>query len=218
MLLYTIRLLLRFKLKSLNINYLSLKGYGMNMNTALLLLEFQNDYFPNGRVHLEKSVEASEKATHLLKVFREKKLPVIHVQHISTHPDATYFLPCTKGAEFYANLQPLKQETIIKKHYPNSFKDTTLSKHLIENRINHLLISGMTTHLSVDATVRAAHDLGFNCTVLHDACAAHQLSFNHVNISANEVHSAFMAALQSTYAQVIATEEYLKKFAMVETA
>jgi len=181
------------------------------MNTALLLLEIQNDYFPNGRIYLEKSLEASDKAQSVLLAYREKKLPIIHVQHISTHPDATYFLPCTKGTEFYSKVYPLKGETIIKKHYPNSFKDTSLLNHLIKNQINHLVICGMMTQMTIDATVRAAYDLGFTCTVLHDACAARQLEFNHTTISPQNVHYAFLAALQPTYATVLSSEDFLQK-------
>src|SRR5262249_51261979 len=152
------------------------------------LLEIQNDYFPNGRIPLEKSVDACARAQTILHAFREKSLPVIHVQHISTHPDANYFLPCTKGAEFHSSVQPIKGEMIIKKHYPNSFKDTPLLNHLIKNQINHLVICGMMTQLTVDSTVRAAYDLGFTCTVLLDACAARHLEFNNTTISALNVH------------------------------
>lgn len=181
------------------------------MNTGLLLLEIQNDYFPTGRTPLEKAPEASSKAQVVLNAFRERKLPVIHVQHISTQPDSSSLLPCTRGAEFHPSVQPIKGETIIKKHYPNSFKDTQLLNYLIKNQINHLLICGMTTHAAVDATVRAAHDLGFSCTVLHDACAARQLEFNHTTISTLQVHYAFLAALQPNYAHVLSTEDYLQK-------
>lgn len=181
------------------------------MNTALLLLEMQNDYFPNGRIPLEKSLEASMKAQSVLHSYRERKLPVIHIQHISTHPDATYFLPCTKGADFYTTLQPTKSETVIKKHYPNSFKDTGLLNHLIKNQINHLVICGMMTQMTVEATVRAAYDLGFTCTVLYDACAAKQLEFNNIIIPAQDVHFAFLAALQPTYASVFSSDEFLHK-------
>ena len=184
---------------------------GPGMKTALLLLEIQNDYFPNGRIPLERSVEASAKAQTVLNAYRELKRPVIHVQHISTHPDATYFLPCTKGAEFYPSVQPTKSETIIKKHYPNSFKDTGLLNYLHKNEIDHLIICGMMTQMTVEATVRAAYDLGFICTVLHDACAAHQLEFNHTTIPAQQVHSAFLAALQPTYASIVSSEEYLQR-------
>lgn len=181
------------------------------MNTALLLLEIQNDYFPHGRVPLEKSIEASAKAQMVLHAYRENKWPVIHVQHISTHPNASYFLPCTKGADFHANVTPSKNESIIKKHYPNSFKDTTLLNYLSKHKIDHLVVCGMLTHLAVDATVRAAYDFGFSCTVLHDACSARQLEFNHNVISALNVHQSFLAALQLVYATVLGTEDYLQK-------
>lgn len=181
------------------------------MNTALLLLEIQNDYFPNGRTPLERSTEAAVKAQQLLQAFREKRQPIIHAQHISTQPNAAFLLPCTKGAEFHSSVQPLKGETIIKKHYPNAFKDTQLLSHLTKNKINHLLICGMTTHLSVDSTVRAAHDLGISCTVLHDACAARQLEFNHNTIPTQNVHHAFLAALQCGYATVTSTDGFLQK-------
>lgn len=181
------------------------------MNTALLLLEIQNDYFPNGRIPLEKSLEVSSKAKSILHAYREKKMSIIHVQHISTHPNATYFLPCTKGADFHADVAPLKGEMIVKKHYPNSFKDTSLLNFLVKNKINHLLVCGMMTHLSVDATVRAAYDLGFSCTVVHDACAAKQLEFNHNNITSQTVHNAFMAAFYPSYATIIATDDYLQR-------
>ena len=188
------------------------------MNTALLLIDIQNDYFPNGRMPLERSTEASLKAQEALQAARAKHQPVIHVQHISTRPDATYFLPCTKGIEFHQNVQPLKNETIIKKHYPNSFKDTGLLNHLIKHQINHLVICGMMTHLCIDATVRAAYDLGFSCTVLHDACATKTLEFNNTPIPAASVHHAFIAALQPTYANIFSVREYLHKTGAQHTA
>jgi nicotinamidase-related amidase len=180
------------------------------MNTALLLIDIQNDYFPNGRMPLERSTDASLKAQEVLHAFRAKQKLVTHVQHISTRPDATYFLPCTKGIEFHPNAQPNKNEVIIKKHYPNSFKDTGLLNHLTKNRIDHLVIGGMMTHLCIDATVRAAYDLGFSCTVLHDACASKNLEFNNTPIPAQSVHHAFLAALQPTYSNVISVRELLQ--------
>lgn len=181
------------------------------MKTALLLLEIQNDYFPNGRIPLEKSIEASERAQTALQAYREQNQHVIHVQQISTDPTANFCLPCTKGANFCPAVEPIKNEMIIKKHYPNSFKDTALLNHLIKKQINHLVIAGMMTHITVDATVRAAYDLGFTCTVLHDACAAKQLEFNHTPISATNVNYAFLAAFQPAYATVLGTEEFLQK-------
>jgi nicotinamidase-related amidase len=188
------------------------------MKTALLLIDIQNDYFPNGRMPLERSTDASLKAQEVLQAFRAKQKMVTHVQHISTRPDATYFLPCTKGIEFHPNVQPVKNEIIVKKHYPNSFKDTGLLNHLTKNRIDHLVICGMMTHLCIDATVRAAYDLGFSCTVLHDACATKNLEFNNTPIPAQSVHHAFLAALQPTYSNVISVRELLQTIGVTPSA
>jgi nicotinamidase-related amidase len=181
------------------------------MNIALLLIDIQNDYFPNGRMPLEKSTEASLKAQEALLSFRQHRLPVIHVQHISTRPDAVHFLPCTKGVEIHSNVQPIKNEPIIKKHYPNSFKDTQLLNLIQKHKINHLIIAGMMTHLCIDSTVRAASDHGLTCTVLHDACAARNLEFNNMIIPAQNVHHAFLAALHRNYATVTTVKEFLQK-------
>ena len=181
----------------------------MSNNTALLLIEFQNDYFPNGRMPLEKSTEASQRAQEILQACRAKQIPVLHVQQVSTRQNDSHLLPCTKGVEIHANVAPLKNETIIKKHYPNSFKDTTLHSHLVKHHINHLVIAGMMTHMGIEASVRAACDLGFSCTVLSDACATKNLEFHNMLIPAQTVQSAFLAALHPLYADVITVREFL---------
>ena len=131
------------------------------MSTALLLIDIQNDYFPNGRMPLEKSMDACQRSQEVLNTWRTKQLPIIHIQHVSTRPDAVHFLPCTKGVEIHPDVKPLKNEILVKKHYPNSFKDTNLVTHLQKNKVTHLVIVGMMTHMCVEATVRAAYDLGF---------------------------------------------------------
>lgn len=180
------------------------------MKTALLLIEFQNDYFPNGRMPLEKSTEACQKAQEALQVYRAKQFFIVHAQQTNTYQHATHFLPCTKGVEFHPNVQPLRNEITIKKHYPNSFKDTNLLNQLIKHQINHLVIAGMMTHMSIDATVRAAYDLGFSCTVLHDACATKNLEFNNTMIPSQSVHNAFLGALQPLYANMMSVRELLQ--------
>ncbi|MBF0552842.1 MAG: isochorismatase family protein, partial [Deltaproteobacteria bacterium] len=85
------------------------------MNMALILVDIQQDYFPGGRMELIGSTAASEVARRLLMTFRERNLPIIHVQHISIHEGATFFLPNTEGINFHKNVTPLPNETIITK-------------------------------------------------------------------------------------------------------
>lgn len=179
------------------------------MNTALLLIDIQNDYFPGGKMELEGSIEASEKAKQILTYFREKKLPVIHIQHISVRPGASFFIPGTEGAEIQCNVKPMAGEIIVQKNFPNSFRNTNLLQELKSKDVNSIIICGMMTHMCVDATTRAAFDFGFDCIVLHDACATKALSFNNKIIPAEYVHTTFMAALSGVYAKIIATNEFI---------
>jgi nicotinamidase-related amidase len=183
------------------------------MNTALLLVDIQNDYFPGGKMELEGSIEASLRARELLSLFRERKMNLVHIQHVSTRAGATFFLPDTAGVEHHEIVRPLQGETVILKNYPNSFRDTPLLEHLKKDRIDHVVIVGMMTHMCVEATTRAAADHGLRCTVVHDACATRALSFGGRIVPAESVHAAFMSALSGVYARVVGTREFLSGLA-----
>jgi nicotinamidase-related amidase len=179
------------------------------MSIALILIDIQNDYFPGGRMELVRSLEAAGAAERLLARFRKASWPVYHIQHISTHPTATFFLPGTPGVNIHPGVSPFPNESVITKHYPNSFRETSLLERLKADGIDQLLISGMMTSMCVDATVRAAFDLGFSCTVAADACATKNLTFDGETISARNVHGAFLSALGSVYANIRTTDAIL---------
>jgi nicotinamidase-related amidase len=182
------------------------------MSTALILIDMQKDYFPGGRMELVGSTEAASSAARLLAAFRKASWQVFHVQHISAQPTATFFLPGTTGIEIHSTVTPLPSEPVVTKHFPNSFRETNLLELLKANGISQLLICGMMTSMCVDATVRAAFDLGFANTVAHDACATRDLSFNGETIPACQVHGAFIAALGAVYAEIKATDDMLARF------
>lgn len=181
------------------------------MNTALIIIDIQNDYFQNGKAELVHPEKASANAKLLLEQFRKKNLPVVHIQHIASRPEATFFISGTTGAEIYHDVQPTDQEQIIIKHYPNSFRETQLLEYLNSKNITDLVICGMQTHMCVDATTRAAKDFGFNCTVIGDACATKDLAVNGATVQADDVQTAFLSALNYFYSTVMNAEEYFKQ-------
>jgi nicotinamidase-related amidase len=180
---------------------------------TLVLIDIQNDYFPGGRMTLPGSPEAGQQAHRLLEHFRRRALPTVHVQHLAASPGATFFLPGTEGAELHASVAPKPDERVVQKHFPNSFRETGLLELLRADGAKRLVLCGMMTHMCVDATVRAAADLGFECLLAHDACATRALSQGGVTVPAEHVHLAFLAALGSAYAQVQSTDEILAQFA-----
>jgi nicotinamidase-related amidase len=158
-------------------------------------------------MELVGSPAAAARAAELLARFRDKRMPVIHMQHVSVRPGATFFLPDTEGVKIHASVAPVAGETVIEKHFPNSFRETPLLDHLRKNGIDKLAIAGMMTHMCIDTTTRAAADQGFACTLAHDACATRDLAFGGAKVAAGDVHNAFLAALSGPFAKVVAAKD-----------
>ncbi len=180
------------------------------MKQGLILVDIQNDYFTSGNMELVGMEHASDNAAVILQKFREKQFPLFHVQHISTHPGATFFLPSTKGVEIYQSIAPQSGEIVVQKHFPNSFRETTLLDHLKASKVEEVVICGAMSHMCIDATTRAAFDFDFRCTVIEDACATRDLQYKGETIEAAKVHAAFMSALAAPYAKVISAAEFIK--------
>ena len=176
-------------------------------DTALLVIDIQNDYFPGGAMELEGADAAGAKAGAAIAKFRKDGNPVIHVRHLSVRPGSTFFLPGTKGAEIHSAVTPRQGETVIEKNFPNSFRSTSLREALEGYGIKNLVVAGMMTHMCVDASVRHAADLGYKVTLLGDACATRAQSYGGETVPARQVHAAFLAALNGFYAKVVNTHE-----------
>jgi nicotinamidase-related amidase len=174
--------------------------------TALVLVDIQNDYFPGGAMELCGADAAGARAAAVLDRFRTAGAPVVHVRHESARPGATFFLPGTPGADIRACVAPRAGEAVLTKAYPNSFRETALAAHLSALGAKRLVVCGMMTHMCVDATVRAAFDLGYAVTVAGDACASRDLVYAGRAVAAADVHAAFLAALAAVYATVVAAD------------
>lgn len=183
------------------------------MKNCLILVDFQNDYFPGGTMELVGIEEAAANAQMLLNTSRKAKSPVIHIQHIAARPGATFFLPETDGAKIHRMMTPQEDEIVVVKNFPNSFRGTSLLEMLKEKQLDTLVICGAMSHMCIDATTRAAFDLGFNCIVAEDACATRDLNFKGTTIKAAEVHASFMAALSVPYAKILSTREIIESMA-----
>lgn len=182
------------------------------MKTALLLIDIQNDYFPGGKFPLVNPEEAAQNAYMLLQCFREHGGHHIHIQHISLKPDAKFFIKGDRGSDIHNSVAHFEGEPIVYKHYPNAFRATNLLEMLKEWEVERVVVTGMMTHMCVDATARAAADLGFQVIVAEDACATRDLQYGETVIPAEHVHKAFLAALKS-YGKVMKSAEIIAHLA-----
>lgn len=82
-------------------------------------------------------------------------------------------------------------------------------EYLKENEVTEVVITGMMTHMCVDATTRAAFDFEYKCTVIGDACASRDLEIKGSSVKSTDVHNAFLSALEFFYAEIKNTDEFL---------
>lgn len=176
-------------------------------NTALVIIDIQNDYFSGGAFALDGVDIAAQKASELLEIFREQNLPIVHIQHENTKPEMGFMLPGSIGQKINDSVKPKKSETCFTKHYPNAFWQTELENYLNELNIQHLVIAGMMTHMCVSSTARAAMERGFLTTLIQDACATRSIEFDGEVISGKTVHKTALAELT-----LISKITSLKKF------
>ena len=177
------------------------------MSTGLVIVDIQNDYFPGGKMTLERIEQAAENAARLLAHFRDTGQPTFHIQHTWEDESAPFFVSGTPGAAIHESIAPKAGEPVIVKHFPNSFRESRLLGELRDAGVDRLAICGAMSHMCIDATTRAAADLGFDCVVVHDACATTKVEFDGKRVPADEVHAAFMSALGFAYAKVVPTND-----------
>jgi len=169
--------------------------------TALLIIDIQDFYFPGGAVPLYGPEEASRNAARILERFRAEGRPVIHVGH-----------KAKDKMGFHETVAPKGGEKVFYKSEVSAFNGTDLLSYLKEQKVQRLVILGMQTHMCVEAAVRAAHDLGFECILVEDACATRNLKYKDREVSAEDVHAATLSTLNRAYATVIDTETFLTTY------
>jgi nicotinamidase-related amidase len=179
------------------------------MTRALIIVDIQLDYFPGGAFPLVGPDAAAAVARRVLDGFRASGELVVHIFHVSG-AEAPFFRPGTPGIGIHPLVAPTGDEIVLEKHEPNSFIGTGLQQLLVDEGVTELVIVGMMSSMCIDSTTRAASELGFEVTVVSDACAAPDLTFGDSVIPGASVHASFMAALDGSFATVLAADELEK--------
>jgi nicotinamidase-related amidase len=171
-----------------------------NPKTALLLIDFQEFYFPSGYNALVEPEAASNRAAVLLDYFRKNKELVVFLKHA-----------VKKDSLIHSSVSPIDGEKVITKHEINSYLGTDLHSFLQANDIKRVVICGMMTHMCVEAAARASADLEFDVLVISDACATKSLTFSNDTVLAKDVHASTLATIENYYGKVMTVKEFLAK-------
>lgn len=166
--------------------------------TALLIIDVQEFYFPGGFLPLDNPEAASLNCKRIIEKFRSEKGLVVHVGHNTKKDNA-----------FHPDVAPVEGEQVFHKDEVSAFNGTGLLAYLQENGVEKLVVCGMMTHMCVEAAVRAAYDLGFECVLVGDACATCDLEYGDGTVKAADVHASTLGTLDRSYATVVDTKTFL---------
>lgn len=174
-------------------------------SAALLIIDAQKA-IDDPRWGRRNNPDLERNLARLLAAWRGAGRRVIHVRHLSREPDSTY-RPDGPGAPFKPEVEPLPGETILGKQVCNAFIGTGLETLLRRDGHTALVIAGVITNNSVEATARMAGDLGFQTYVLSDATATvDKRDLSGRLWPAEDVHALSLANLSGEYARIVDVE------------
>ena len=170
-------------------------------DATLIMVDCQNTY-REGIMQLTNVEPAILEAKKLLQMARDLGRQVIHIRH-DAGIGSPYDVTASIG-QISDEVAPIKGESVITKNYPNSFWNTDLDAQLRELGAKNLVIAGFMTHVCIDSTSRGAFNLGFNPTVVANACATRALALHNGKvIEAQTMHESALAALRDLFAVVV---------------
>ena len=180
--------------------------------TALLIIDMQRDFLEPGGFgemlgndvsQLRRTIEPNRK---LLAQWRKSGLQVMHTRE-GHRPDLTDLPPAKKvrgrsatcigdagpmgrilvrgeaGHDIIAELYPLPSEPVIDKPGKGAFFATDIHAILQHRGITQLVVTGVTTEVCVNTTVREANDRGFDCLVLEDCTGSYFPEFQQAGLA-----------------------------------
>ena len=179
------------------------------MKQALLIIDMQYDNFADSSMTNDQTQAVIDHTNQLISHAKAKGMPIYIIEHISLNPASTLFLADTRGSQTHMQIDTAGTIALIK-HYPSSFRETKLQEHLEIESITGLIISGAMTHMCIDTTVRAGNDLGYQITLVSNACFTKDLIFEGHTVKAADVQVSYMAALEDGFCKVIDTMHFIK--------
>ena len=175
---------------------------------VLLIIDVQRG-LDDPRLGQRNNPQAEENMARLLQRWRQKSWPTVHIRHDSIEPQSP-LRPELPGNEYKDAIRPLPGETEFRKSTNSAFVGTGLEAFLRDRELSRLVALGLPTDHCVSATVRSAADLGFDVTLVADACAAFgRDGFDGLHYSGDEIHRVNLVSLDGEFCRLCLTAELL---------
>lgn len=174
----------------------------MKKNFALLIVDVQTNLILAQPYRKEELIC---KIQQLLKVGRSHSTDIIYVRH--DDGKGSELEKGTLGWQIYSEIAPAADEQIIDKNYNSAFKDTSLQVYLQSRAITDLIIVGLQTEYCIDATIKAAFELGYSIHIPRQMTT----TFDNDYLSAHDLIDYFETKIwDKRYASVCSFEEVLE--------
>lgn len=183
------------------------------IHRALIVIDVQNEYvdgnlpieYPDLQLSLDNIGKAMDTA-------RKHGMPIMAIQQVAPG-SSPIFADGSHSQALHTVVTSRACDAVIQKKLPNAFTDTTLADCLQQHDINTLVVTGYMTQNCVDATIRHAVHYGYQVEFLHDAAGTVSYQNRSGFISAEDMHRSFCIVLQSRFAAVMSTDEWLRMLA-----
>jgi nicotinamidase-related amidase len=175
-------------------------------STALVLIDFQNEYF-SGRLPLPDGEAALRKAAALVHFADRHGVPVFHIQHVGA-AGGPLFAADSPLVDIHPALAPQAWHRVLRKTTVSSFASTDLDAQLRTLGVKTLIVAGLMTHMCVSTTVRDARQFGtgrdYSVLLAADACASRDIEgWDGGVVSHWVLHGATLTALSDNFAEVL---------------
>jgi nicotinamidase-related amidase len=176
---------------------------------ALIVIDVQNEYvsgdlpieFPDVQTSLANIGRAMDAA-------RAAGVPVVVVQNFAP-ATSPLFARGSEGAELHQVVKERPSDHYVEKALPSAFTGTDLADWLAARQIDTLTITGYMTHNCDASTIMHAVHAGLTVEFLHDATGSVPYENSAGFASAQDIHRVFSVVLQSRFAAVAGTDEWI---------
>ena len=189
-------------------------------HTALILIDMQKDLVCDGFIcdlagrDLSATRSVIPKMERLLEAARLNGALVCHVgfwtlpenrsdsgpwlaqRRRSTYSSDKLCIADTEGAEFIDELSPEAGELVIHKHRYSGFKGTDLDMTLRARGIKSIIVTGVSTNVCVESTLRDGFEIGYYAAIVEDATASWDMNLHRATIET--VNHRFGVVLQTS--------------------
>jgi nicotinamidase-related amidase len=183
------------------------------MNTqsrrALIVIDVQNDYV-GGKLPIEyPPVDLSlANIGRAMDAAKTQGIAVVAVENVLPE-SAPFMAKGTFGAQLHEVVASRGWDYLVSKNLPSAFSGTGLSAWLRERSIDTVTLVGYMTHNCVlSSAVEAMHG-GFAVELISDASGSLPYSNQAGSATAEEIHRVVSVVLQSRFAAVMTTDEWL---------